>query len=139
MVLGAGGGETIAFGIKAIADLRGVDQTAKALTGLGRAGNQLGQGVAQSSKQASAGLLSMQTRADSAAHSLRGIAAASAGILGVGVALFKSVKDSTKPSTQSVLELGRPVRHSMTLVTMRALSSGKCRPTFRPWRRRSPN
>jgi TP901 family phage tail tape measure protein len=89
MVLGSGGGETISFGIKAIADLRGVDQTAKALTGLGRAGNQLGQGVAQSSKQASAGLLSMQTRADSAAHSLRGIAAASAGILGVGVALFK--------------------------------------------------
>lgn len=47
--MSAGGlaGNTVAFGLKAVADLRGVDQTAKALTGLSAKGGQVGTGISR--------------------------------------------------------------------------------------------
>lgn len=84
-----GGSNTVSFALKAIADLKGVTDTAKALGTLGKDGEAAGKDIGDGMNAAQRGLTGVQGKADAAAKSLKGIALASAGILGVGVALFK--------------------------------------------------
>lgn len=88
--MGLGGlSNTVAFGIKAVADLKGVDQTAKALTGLAQKGGAAGKGIARGMDAAGRSLDASRAKADAVAHSMRGITVAAGAIVGLGVGLFK--------------------------------------------------